>query len=227
MLLLPKADFDTGLPQQQVDEDAQAKEKEAEKEKAKTALGKAKGDIADPTTTVLAGMTFLKWCRNQKAKQRFVIYDDVKNELQWKNSKDDKVPIGVIPISKIQDICTGISTPVLEQVRKRELRAERVFSIVTAERTLDLQAGSTAYRELWVAGLKSWYKKYVQNTQGGNTGSHEESNHAKSKPYPQQFRSDRRALSLTYTKLSAVSALSKGAPKNSSNAKASGSNSAA
>eukprot|EP00746_Dinoflagellata_sp_MGD_P011964 gnl/MRDRNA2_/MRDRNA2_125305_c0_seq1.p1 gnl/MRDRNA2_/MRDRNA2_125305_c0~~gnl/MRDRNA2_/MRDRNA2_125305_c0_seq1.p1 ORF type:complete len:1133 (+),score=269.09 gnl/MRDRNA2_/MRDRNA2_125305_c0_seq1:131-3529(+) len=212
MLLLPKADFDTGLPQQQVDEEDKSKEKEAEKEKAKTALGKAKADVADPTTTVLAGMTFLKWCRNQKAKPRFVIYDDVKNEIQWKNNKDDKAPIGVIPISKVQDICTGISTPVLEQVRSNKLRAERVFSIVTAERTLDLQAGSTAYRELWVAGLKSWYKKYVQGSQG-SAGGADDGSGSKQKPYPQQFRSDRRALSLTYTKLSAVTALSKGSSK--------------
>merc|ERR1719335_1330811 len=104
------------------------------------------------------------------------------------------------------DICTGISTPVLEQVRNNKLRAERVFSIVTADRTLDLQAGSTAYRELWVAGLKNWYKKYVQS---GQSATSDEAATSKLKPYPPHFKSDRRALSLTYTKLNAVSAFSK------------------
>merc|ERR1719409_736853 len=126
-------------------------------------VAKDRVESTEPSTVVLVGMVFSKWGRNGKMKRRFIVFDENVNAVLWKNDKKDSKVIGAIPLSKITDICTGVSTPVLQNVRSSKLRADRVWSVIATDRTLDLQANSAAQREIWVAGLKSRYKTYVQN----------------------------------------------------------------
>lgn len=48
----------------------------------------------------------------------------------------------------------GKSTPVFQRVTAEKAKAERCFSIVTAARTLDLEAPNDQAREYWVNGIK-------------------------------------------------------------------------
>jgi len=207
MLLLPKADFAMGL------EMAMDKDHNEDVRKAAVREKPAIKDQTEPTdnaTIVLAGSTFLKWGRNGKAKKRFIIFNENLNAIVWKE-REDKKEIGAVPLWKVQDICTGVQTPVLQKVRNQKLKPDRVWSIIATDRTLDLQAESLQQRDRWVAGLKARYKKYVQK----QNFEQEDKPHlpralaGKMKSYPEKYRSDRCGLRSTYRKLQAVTALKK------------------
>merc|ERR1712232_1301978 len=119
--------------------------------------------VTEATKNVATGANFLKWGRNGKAKPRFVFFDEGLEAIVWKSSEKDKLPIGAIPLGKVQDICTGVQTPVLHKVRGTTFQPDKVFSIVAAERTLDLQADSLVQRDTWVSGMKARYKTYVRD----------------------------------------------------------------
>jgi hypothetical protein len=204
MQLLPKADFSMGLEGHRRElEDA------GTKPSTMSQVAKDRVESTEPSTVVLVGMVFSKWGRNGKMKRRFIVFDENVNAVLWKNDKKDSKVIGAIPLSKITDICTGVSTPVLQNVKSSKLRADRVWSIIATDRTLDLQAHSAAQREIWVTGLKSRYKKYVQSLGSDGASPLPRALASKAKAYPERFRSDRCALKLTYRKIQAVTKLSK------------------
>lgn len=202
MLLLPKADFNMGL---------NITAEPAQPPVAVTETEKSQPTIADPVAVVLEGANFLKWGRNGKPKKRFVYYDEDLEAIVWKNEETDKQLIGAIPLSKIQDVCTGLQTPVLQRVRSSKLCADRVLSIVAAERTLDLQAETVDQQQRWVAGLKARYKQHIQqqDLEGDTAVKLPKALERRIKVYPDRFRSDRCTLKSTYKKLQAVSALGK------------------
>jgi len=215
MLLLPKADFAMGL---EADKTPGVEQHGDQKEDA---IAKpsvmSKGLTSEPATAVVEGSNFLKWGRNLKAKTRFVFFDESADAIVWKNLHSDKTPIGAIPLSKVQDICVGLQTPILQKawskekkVRSPKLRDDHVLSIIATDRTLDLQAESAAEMQRWVAGLKAQYRRFVQ--QQGPDGEAQLASlpkvlEKKCKTYPTKWRSDNCALRTTYKKLQAVTAL--------------------
>jgi len=208
MLLLPKADFAMGL---ELVLEAGQTEEVREQVNSTRAAGKLRAEPPDPATVIHAGGRFLKWCRNGKAKSRFVIFDDGIEAIVWKSSETDKNPINAIPLSKIQDITTGVQTPVLHKVRGAKLRPDHVFSLIATDRTLDLQAESTMQRDKWVAGLKASYKKYIQrqNVEPEAAPPIPKQLEKRMKTYQEKFRCDLSELRSTYRKLQAVTALPK------------------
>merc|ERR1712107_956651 len=62
----------------------------------------------------------------------------------------------------LQDVVIGIQTPVMKNIKNPKLRGDTAFSIISKNRTLDLQADSTNQRDHWVSGAKALYKAYVQ-----------------------------------------------------------------
>merc|ERR1712232_476218 len=168
--------------------------------------------VTEATKNVATGANFLKWGRNGKAKPRFVFYDETLDAIVWKSSEKDKLPIGAIPLGKVQDICIGVQTPVLHKVRCTTFRPDKVFSIVAAERTLDLQADSVVQRDTWVAGMKSRYKTYVRDRGPDLENPTPLPKNIEKKvrtraAYPEKFRSNHCNLASTHRKLLAITAL--------------------
>uniref|UniRef100_A0A7S4V2Z9 PH domain-containing protein n=1 Tax=Alexandrium monilatum TaxID=311494 RepID=A0A7S4V2Z9_9DINO len=203
MLLLPKADFTLGLdlsmecsPQPGLASETSAGVQDA---------------TENPDAAVLNGSTFMKWGRNKKFKRRFVYFDDTFDALVWKNVQTDRRALGAIPLHSIQDVCTGLVTPVMQRVRNPALCPDRVLSIIATDRTLDLQAETVAEQQQWVAGLKARYKQHIQEQQVHGEGAMPLPKVLvrRNKAYPDNFRSDRCALKSTYQRLQAVSALGK------------------
>lgn len=227
MQLLPKANFQIGLdqvpePTDQEKEVLAARAKVVEPPSAKqvpmsaVASGtnpvEALASISEATQAVVTGASFLKWGRNGKAKPRFVFFDESLDAIVWKCSEKDKLPIGAIPLGKVQDICAGVQTPVLHKVRGTTFRPDKVFSIVAAERTLDLQADSAVQRDIWVAGMKARYKMYVRSCGPELENPTPLPKNIEKKVraravYPEKFRSNQCSLASTHRKLLAITAL--------------------
>jgi len=214
MLLLPKADFSMGM-------ELEADKQEAQKKICVSPVKKPSKEVVeipDPATIALAGTMFLKWGRNGKAKKRFISFNESNNIIEWRDSdRVGAIVKGALPLSKIQDVCEGVKTPVLLQVRSAQLRPDRVWSIIATDRTLDLQAESPVHRERWVSGLKARYKKYLQRQIAEPEallplpGSLEK----KVKSYPEKYRSDLCDLRATCKRLQSVPALTKNADASS------------
>jgi len=152
----------------------------------------ANTSACDLTSTVLAGTSLLKWGRNGRARRHFVMVDERLKAIVWKRHQSDTKPRGAIPLSKVLDICVGIKTPVLRRVASWKLRPDRVLSIISDERTLDLQAETVALRQCWVAGLQARFKIFMMDYQEDDLLTPELKK--VSKAYPAKFRSDKRAL---------------------------------
>lgn len=217
MMLLPKADFqlgmDVGESAEKPDRPIASHEKQVQQAKKQANLISSRS--MDPQDIMLVGASFLKWGRNGKAKSRFVFFDSEMGAIVWKDNARDKVPIGAIPLAKIQDITLGVQTPVLIKVSSANLKPDKVWSIVAAERTLDLQAESAAQRNEWVTALKARYKQHVQDQNRQHDGDEpaatipravEKRVRAKA-AYPEEFRSPHCQLASTYRKLQAITAL--------------------
>eukprot|EP00443_Scrippsiella_acuminata_P009263 CAMPEP_0115367486 /NCGR_PEP_ID=MMETSP0270-20121206/105339_1 /TAXON_ID=71861 /ORGANISM="Scrippsiella trochoidea, Strain CCMP3099" /LENGTH=264 /DNA_ID=CAMNT_0002790277 /DNA_START=32 /DNA_END=822 /DNA_ORIENTATION=- len=121
MHLLPKADFAMGV------------------------------DLGDDTRATVARVSVLqpplaaaawKWGRNGRSRLRYVVFDEAIEAVAWKSRETDRVYHGAIPLAKIQDICSGIKTPLLKRVKNAQLQPECAWSVVALDRTLDLQADS-------------------------------------------------------------------------------------
>jgi len=157
---------DIGLLPQGVKNSWRANENQERFMRAKTRLKSMRLRMDEEkgvTEDILTPTLFLKWGRNGRPKQRWVVYDSESDTMVWKANQHDKRYIGSIPFTTIKDVVTGVQTPVLLLVRDHRLRPDLVFSIVSAERTLDLQAESTARQQRWVAGLKAQFEKqYVK-----------------------------------------------------------------
>lgn len=211
MMLLPKSEFAMGLETATPAKESEGKPRTSKQQSDKFVNSSQAADMADPGTLVLAGGHFLKWGRNGKAKRRFVLFDDSIDAIVWKNVHTDKNALGAITMAKIQDISTGIQTPVLQKVVSPSIKADHVLSIISTDRTLDLQAESMAVRDRWLAGLKSRYKRYVQrqSLDGAEHIPLPAALERRLKTYPDKFKSDRCTLKSTYRKLQAVTALGK------------------
>jgi len=215
MLLLPRSEFKMGL-EVEMTENQEPEGPTRELIKSQSRSSSTKGSFMVVATNsdlrALEGAYFLKWGRNGKAKLRFVSFDESLDAVVWKNLEDDKVPIGIIPLSKVQDVCIGVQTPVLLKVKSSKLRPDKVWSIVTTERTLDLQAESVAQKDQWVSDLKAQYRKHVQKWSIGGevAASMPKALEKKTRPratYPEKYRSSQCALRSTYRKLQAITAL--------------------
>eukprot|EP00929_Paragymnodinium_shiwhaense_P086451 TRINITY_DN46973_c0_g1_i1.p1 TRINITY_DN46973_c0_g1~~TRINITY_DN46973_c0_g1_i1.p1 ORF type:complete len:1162 (+),score=250.26 TRINITY_DN46973_c0_g1_i1:189-3674(+) len=183
----------------------------------------APGAASTVAGEVLNGSYFLKWGRSGAAKKRFVFFDEGLDAVMWKDTEGDKEPLGAIQLSKVQDICLGIQTPVLLNAKRAKLREDLTWSIVALERTLDLQAETIDERDKWVAALKAAYKRYMQRmgprsaTDGPADASRGilplpqsiEKRTRKRASYPEKFRSQQCTLRSTYRKLHAVTSLGK------------------
>lgn len=121
MMLLPQDDFhctagsDKKTPRR---EPSPSPRKVSEnKRKGSSALRNRLGSTSTgvmATSTPLEAAFFLKWCRNGRAKRRYVEFDDGLKAIVWKDHAAAK-NAGVFPLSNIQDICVGIVTPVTRQ----------------------------------------------------------------------------------------------------------------
>lgn len=205
MLLLPKVDFAMGL-------ELEEKRAEDPRKNAPPIKKVVKApEPTDPATIVLAGTTFWKWGRNGKARKRFIIFNESDNAIVWKDSESSKNIAGAIPLSKIQDVCEGIKTPVLLKVKSGKLQPTKVWSIIATDRTLDLQAESSSQRDRWVSGLKARYKKYLQKQtmEPESITPLPKNLEKKVKSYPEKYRSDLCDLRATCKRLQSVTALTK------------------
>jgi len=213
MLLVSRSEFAVGLD---IDGDAEDYDDEQSPKKSQdevkvprampvtAAVGPTANLVDDKESASLvgAGSYFLKWGRNGKSKKRFIMYDENARSILWKNAQQDRTPLGVIEMSKVQDICTGVTTPVLQNVRNAQLRGDRTWSIVTSDRTLDLQAESAVQRDRWVAGIKACYTAHMS----GQTATTQQvtlpkAYQKKDKAYQEKFRSNRRVLSSSTNRL--------------------------
>jgi len=162
---------------------------------------------------VAEGSTFKKWCRTGRWKERFVKFQDDIEAIVWKKNGKAQTWLGILPLSKLQDVCTGIETPVMKKC-KDQANADCVWSLVAVDRTLDLQADSRAQRDLWVAGIKARFKLYVTQRCKNESLAVAEGvlpRHLTQlvKVYPQNFWSGKCALRRTYYKLQAVTTVGK------------------
>eukprot|EP00438_Fugacium_kawagutii_P003761 Skav207385 [mRNA] locus=scaffold2421:782:4917:+ [translate_table: standard] len=151
---------------------------------------------------------FLKWCRNGRAKKRYVEFDDQMKAIIWKDHAAAK-PAGVFPLSNIQDICVGMCTPVAHKAEAptqiccsrgsgQRLDPNLLISIVADDRTLDLQAATAQQHQHWADGLISRFRSYMENSMefpGQVPGQ------VQYRPYPKELRSDRCELRLACERL--------------------------
>lgn len=169
-------------------------------------------DQNEPDRIVERGAWFQKWGRNGAAKKRWVLYDEGLEAIVWRNKQTDKEPLGVLPIAKVQDIVVGVRTPVLEKVAaKKKFQEGHALSVVSSDRTLDLEANTPQERDRWVTALKTRYKKYMQrqSSEGEAALVLPKGLDKKLKIYPDKFRSNHCEMSRTHKKLQAMQALTK------------------
>ncbi|CAE8678837.1 unnamed protein product, partial [Polarella glacialis] len=160
----------------------------------------------------ILGAEFLKWGRNGKPKKRYVEFDQILMAIVWKNTAEDASPVGVISLASIQDICVGVQTPLLLNVQSAKhphLQAALTWSVVAAERTLDLQADSVDQQKEWVLGLRLAYRQLTasQLQKGFSSPMIPKAWEAKQKAYPEKFRSNLCELRSACAKLQADGAL--------------------
>lgn len=167
--------------------------------------------VADSACAAIStGAPFLKWGRNGRAKKRFVQYDDAGEAIVWKDKHTSDAWVGTLPLSKVQDIVVGISTPVLRKAGAKA-NGDLLLSVVAEQRTLDLQADTAHQRDTWVLGLKMRYKRFMQKQAADDLGQYcsAQAGKPKEKQYPEKFRSECSNMRMMYKKLQAVQALSK------------------
>jgi len=121
-----------------------------------------RSSVVNPRLVLMSGSDFLKWGRNRKFKERFIQYDELHEVIVWKVNRSDKFPRGVLPLASIQDVLIGVQTPVVKNVRSTKLRGDTVFSIVSENRTLDLQADSVRQRDPWVSGMIIVFREFLE-----------------------------------------------------------------
>lgn len=209
MLLLPKDDFAMGMEGVD-DEDAEPGEAKGKADFDNTAsdgMGTTRDREARDREVTLDAAAFLKWGRNGRSKRRFVAFDETSEAVVWRDREVSSTAVGAIPLSKFQDILTGISTPVLQNVGRGKVNPDLSFSIITEDRTLDLQAESKYQRDLWVGGLKARYKRHMSRLSSDPAPAQVK---VKEKVYPERFRSDRAGLRAMYKKLQLHQSASKG-----------------
>jgi len=115
--------------------------------------------VLEPVCCQLA--SFYKFGRSGDAKHRYFRLDPMYNVLIWFKAEGDSNVAGCLPLEKVQDICIGVQTRIMKKAASRSLFDEsRVFSIIAADRTLDMQAGSKAELEAWVDDLRRAYFEY-------------------------------------------------------------------
>ena len=219
MMLLPQDDFhctagsDKKTPRR---EPSPSPRKVSEnKRKGSSALRNRLGSTSTgvmATSTPLEAAFFLKWCRNGRAKRRYVEFDDGLKAIVWKDHAAAK-NAGVFPLSNIQDICVGIVTPVTRQAAEtppvlccrpksgQRLDPNLLISIIAEDRTLDLQALSLQQHQRWADGLISRFRSHMEN-------STEVPGQVQYRPYPHRLRSDRCELRLTCERLHSMTSFS-------------------
>ena len=178
---------------------SQTKRGSANPEASMTSAGFLEAESLEP----LEAAFFLKWCRNGRAKRRYVEFDDSLRAIVWKDHAAAK-PAGIFPLSNIQDICVGIVTPVARQAEAPpgvccrpksgpRLDPNLLISIIAEDRTLDLQASSLQVHQRWTDGLISRFRSHME-AEGLNAA-------ASYRLYPPRFRSDRCELRLNCERL--------------------------
>ena len=102
------------------------------------------------TTVVLDGDNFLKFGRSGKPHSRYVFLTQDESQLCWMD-KSRKGNSRSIPVSQIYDVEIGSTrTKVFKRHNIPPEFDERCFSIISYNRTLDLQARSKEDRNNWV-----------------------------------------------------------------------------
>jgi len=117
--------------------------------KPTTATGPAP---ATPTSADFAGTAvivgkFMKHGRRGKPHERSLKVDPATGIVDWGS--------GAISLREAVEIIPGKNTAVFERVKLKIAHPRVCFSIVLAQRTLDLQANSEDERDLWVNGLQT------------------------------------------------------------------------
>ena len=170
-------------------------------------------------STPLEAAFFLKWCRNGRAKRRYVEFDDGLKAIVWKDHAAAK-NAGVFPLSNIQDICVGIVTPVTRQAETppvlccrpksgQRLDPNLLISIIADDRTLDLQALSLQQHQRWADGLIRRFRSHMETSPSEVPGQPGQPGQVASyRPYPQRLRSDRCELRLTCERLHSMTSFS-------------------
>lgn len=216
MVLLPQDDFHctAGSDKKMPRREASPRKVSENKRKGSTLryrLGSSTSTGVMATSTPLEAAFFLKWCRNGRAKRRYVEFDDGLKAIVWKDHAAAK-NAGVFPLSNIQDICVGIVTPVTRQAETppvlccrpksgQRLDPNLLISIIAEDRTLDLQALSLQQHQRWADGLISRFRSHMEN-------STEVPGQVQYRPYPQRLRSDRCELRLTCERLHSMTSFS-------------------
>lgn len=225
MTLLPKVDYASEADESVLDEGSSTKDDVKKTSIVRFDLDHSRSPfggqaVSRTVSTVpvndalIKGTGFWKWGRNGKCKRRFVVFDEQLEAVVWRARETDKEPCGAIHIAKVQDVCSGLQTPVLQQVRSSWLSPELAWSVISSERTLDLQADSLHEQQVWVSGIKACYKRFLQRIMArapGIPGSQPlpKQLERRGKIYPERYRSDRCCLRSMYHNLQVAAQLDK------------------
>ena len=163
----------------------------------------------------MEGTFFLKWGRNGRAKRRFVEYDERLKALVWKDNAAAK-PRGVFPLGNIQDVVTGMQTPITQQADLPSsccypkggyrFNPNLVISVIAEDRTLDLQAETAQQHQLWAEGIVARFRAYLQSQSADDPAAIIAFRYSS---YPPKFRSDRCELRLACERLQAMTSFNK------------------
>jgi hypothetical protein len=105
--------------------------------------------------TLKAGALFLKHVKSGSPHPRFVYLSDDGAALQWVEEKDKakRKDAKEIRLAELTDIHKGHATPVFSGKYAKETNAECCFSLVSPDRSLDVQCDDARTRDFWVNAL--------------------------------------------------------------------------
>ncbi|CAJ1411126.1 unnamed protein product [Effrenium voratum] len=176
------------------------------------------GRMASESLEPLQPAYFVKWCRNGRGKLRYVEWKEDLKAIVWKDHEESAKPAGVFPVWKIQDICVGKHTPVLQEAEKpktscclrsrgaHKLKLHLVVSVIAEDRTLDLQAETAEQHKRWAEGLVARFRAHVRSEHSSEAFATDEK--VNYRTYPAKLRSDRCELRLACEKLQAMTSFS-------------------
>jgi hypothetical protein len=116
---------------------------------------------------LLDGTALMKFGRRGYPHQRHVWLSDSADKIRWRkpNTKPGLAVLDkeVINVSEITDVVQGATTSVFLKNMGYVKNAECCFSIVTAARSLDLEADTPAQAEEWIRAFLALkkYRKFI------------------------------------------------------------------
>ena len=113
------------------------------------------GDEMDSFGKLKKGASFLKFGRRGTPHVRFVYCSPGLDMLYWRNpGRMEPKPTECVPVSKFLEISTGAKTKVFQRKNNKDAVEKLCFSLISSERTLDLQATSESQKWEWVRLLR-------------------------------------------------------------------------